>query len=67
MAPATELQWLSTAELCERLAIGRTHLFKLKSEGVFQPGTHFRLHGSRRMAWDLHAVDHRLRQLAIEA
>jgi hypothetical protein len=62
----TELQWVTTQQLCQRLCIGRSHLFKLKSEGIFQPGVHFRQNGSGTapLAWDLTAVDQLLRQQA---
>ena len=62
----TTLQWVSTEQLLERLCISRSYLFKLKSEGIFQPGVHFRQNGtgSRPLAWDLAAVDQTLRQRA---
>jgi hypothetical protein len=60
----TALQWLPTEQLCQQLCISRSALFKLKGEGVFEPGTHYRQIVSKApLAWDLYAVDALLRQI----
>ena len=53
--------WATTADISERLLISSSKLFRLKSEGLFQPGKHYRQNGARRVLWDVAAVDQVLR------
>ena len=65
-----EREWVSTAELKEVLLISRPYLDRLKRDGIFKAGIHYRKNGvgqTNPLRWKLKEVEKRLCELTIEA
>ena len=65
-----EREWVSTAELKEVLLISRPYLDRLKRDGIFKAGIHYRKNGvgqTNPLRWRLKEVEKRLCELTIEA
>ena len=65
-----EREWVTTAELKEVLLISRPYLDRLKRDGIFKAGIHYRKNGvgqTNPLRWKLKEVEKRLCELTIEA
>ena len=65
-----EREWVTTAELKEVLLISRPYLDRLKRDGIFKAGIHYRKNGvgqTNPLRWRLKEVEKRLCELTIEA
>ena len=65
-----EREWVTTAELKEVLLISRPYLDRLKKDGIFKAGIHYRKNGvgqTNPLRWRLKEVEKRLCELTIEA
>ena len=65
-----EREWVTTAELQEALLISRPYLDRLKRDGIFKAGIHYRKNGvgqTNPLRWKLKEVEKRLCELTIEA
>ena len=63
-------EWVTTAELKEVLLISRPYLDRLKRDGIFKAGIHYRKNGvgqTNPLRWRLKEVEKRLCELTIEA
>ena len=65
-----EREWVTTAELKEALLISRPYLDRLKRDGIFKAGIHYRKNGvgqTNPLRWKLKEVEKRLCELTIQA
>ena len=65
-----EREWFTTAELIEALLISRPYLDRLKRDGIFKGGIHYRKNGvgqTNPLRWKLKEVEKTLCELTIEA
>ena len=65
-----EREWVSTAELKEVLLISRPYLDRLKRDGIFKAGIHYRKNGvgqTNPLRWKLKEVEKTLCELTIKA
>ena len=65
-----EREWFSTAELIQALLISRPYLDRLKRDGIFKAGIHYRKNGvgqTNPLRWKLKEVEKRLCELTIQA
>ena len=65
-----EREWVTTAELKEVLLISRPYLDRLKRDGIFKAGFHYRKNGvgqTNPLRWKLKEVEKTLCELTIEA
>ena len=65
-----EREWVSTAELKEVLLISRPYLDRLKRDGIFKAGIHYRKNGvgqTNPLRWRLKEVEKILCELTIQA
>ena len=65
-----EREWVTTAELKEVLLISRPYLDRLKRDGIFKAGIHYRKNGvgqTNPLRWKLKEVEKRLCELTIQA
>ncbi len=63
-------EWFSTAELIEALLISRPYLDRLKRDGIFKAGIHYRKNGvgqTNPLRWKLKEVEKILCELTIQA
>ena len=67
---ALEREWFSTAELIQALLISRPYLDRLKRDGIFKAGIHYRKNGvgqTNPLRWKLKEVEKTLCELTIQA
>ena len=65
-----EREWVTTAELKEALLISRPYLDRLKRDGIFKAGIHYRKNGvgqTNPLRWKLKEVEKTLCELTIQA
>ena len=65
-----EREWVTTAELIQALLISRPYLDRLKRDGIFKAGIHYRKNGvgqTNPLRWKLKEVEKTLCELTIRA
>ena len=65
-----EREWFTTAELIQALLISRPYLDRLKRDGIFKAGIHYRKNGigqTNPLRWRLKEVEKTLCELTIQA
>ena len=65
-----EREWFTTAEVIQALLISRPYLDRLKRDGIFKAGIHYRKNGigqTNPLRWKLKEVEKRLCELTIQA
>ena len=65
-----EREWFTTAEIIQALLISRPYLDRLKRDGIFKAGIHYRKNGigqTNPLRWKLKEVEKTLCELTIQA